>query len=97
MGARVPVVCSAFANLGVAAKPEEHLLIAETATDYVCQVKRLLDSPDLAVGLGDRSFQFVRDNYSPAQFRDALLTACNAVLADPPFKASLARESRFRS
>ena len=82
MGARVPVVCSAFANLGIAANPEEHLFIAETATDYVRQLKRLLDSHDLAAGLSERAFRFVRDNYSKAQFDDALLTACNAVVPD---------------
>lgn len=43
MSMGVPVVCSPVAARGIDAVPEEHVLVAESAEDYVKQIGRIID------------------------------------------------------
>jgi sugar transferase (PEP-CTERM/EpsH1 system associated) len=47
MAMGVPVVCSPHAAGGVDAVPGEHILVADTASDYVAKIQTLLESADV--------------------------------------------------
>jgi sugar transferase (PEP-CTERM/EpsH1 system associated) len=53
MAMGVPVVCSARASGGVDAVPEQHLLTADTADEYVNAIERVLSSPTERARLAD--------------------------------------------
>ena len=80
MAARLPVVCSSFANLGIAATPGEHLLVAETPRDYAGHASRLAKHPEEATRLADAAHLWVRTTQSQEAFTGHLSRALDQVL-----------------
>ena len=80
MAAKLPVVCSSFANLGIAATPGEHLLVAETPGDYASHASRLAKHPEEATRLADAAHLWVRTTQSQEAFTGHLSRALDRVL-----------------
>jgi len=80
MAARLPVVCSAFANLGISATPGEHLLIAESPGDYARLASRLGSDPDEANRLAESAYAWVSTTQSQAAFARHLLESVDKML-----------------
>jgi polysaccharide biosynthesis protein PslH len=53
---------------GIPCKPDEHLLVANTAKDFADAVRYLLKNPDEKARLGKNAREFVQQRYSPAAF-----------------------------
>ena len=81
MAARVPIICSAFANEGIGALPGYHLLIANTPAEFAIQVRRLTSETHLASNLTEAARTWVEEEHAPNRFRDGLLRLCDALLA----------------
>jgi sugar transferase (PEP-CTERM/EpsH1 system associated) len=60
----VPVVTSPAAALGIGARPNEHVLVAETASDYVRQTLHLLLNKKIYEQLRRRAFKFLLENFA---------------------------------
>jgi glycosyltransferase involved in cell wall biosynthesis len=80
MSARLPVICSAFANLGIAATPGEHLLIAETPEDYVRLASGLVSDGESAHRLAESAYQWVSTTQSQEAFTKHLVESLDRVL-----------------
>jgi glycosyltransferase involved in cell wall biosynthesis len=80
MAARLPVVCSRFANLGISATPDEHVLIAESAKDYVRLASHLVSDPSGAKRLADTAYTWVSTTQSQAAFTRHLLESVETML-----------------
>lgn len=63
MAAGVPVVTTTKGAQGLAARHEEHLLIADSADAFAAAVLRLLRDPALRQRLADNARQLVRERY----------------------------------
>lgn len=57
------VVATRLAAAGFSVKPEEHLLLAETAEEFVNQISRLLRNPSFRAQLGANARRMIRENY----------------------------------
>jgi sugar transferase (PEP-CTERM/EpsH1 system associated) len=64
MTAAIPVVAAPTICSGLAAVPEEHMLVAQSAEQYAAQVLRLLDDNNLSRRIGENARRFVSDRYS---------------------------------
>ena len=80
MAAKLPVVCSGFANLGISATPGEHLLIAESTDDYVKLASRLASDPAGAKRQAESAFAWVRATQSQEAFTRHLLESVDKML-----------------
>jgi spore maturation protein CgeB len=80
MAARLPVVCSGFANLGISATPGEHLLIAENPGDYARLASQLVSDPDGAKRLAESAYAWVSATQSQAAFARRLLESVDKML-----------------
>jgi glycosyltransferase involved in cell wall biosynthesis len=80
MAARLPVVCSGFANLGISATPGEHLLIAENPGDYARLTSQLVSDPDAANRLAESAYAWVSTTQSQAAFTRHLLESVEKML-----------------
>jgi polysaccharide biosynthesis protein PslH len=80
MAAKLPVICSPFANLGISATPGEHLLIAESVDDYVKMASGLCSEPGPANRLAESAFKWVRRTQSQEAFARHLLDALDRLL-----------------
>jgi len=76
MAARVPVICSSFANGGLNAIPDEQLLIADTPAEFVRQAERLVRDPRFAERLVATAHHWVSARHSPAAFGESFLGLC---------------------
>jgi hypothetical protein len=81
MAARVPIICSSFANAGIGALPDHHLLLANTPNEYAVQARRLTSDVHVARALTEAAGAWVEQKHAPSQFREGLLTLCEALLA----------------
>jgi len=79
MAARVPVVCTSFANQGVAAQPERDLLIANDGGEFVAAADRIINDFRLAQSLSARGRVFVENHHSKRLFEARLLSNCEEV------------------
>jgi sugar transferase (PEP-CTERM/EpsH1 system associated) len=59
----VPVVTSPAAAQGIGARPEEHVLTAESAGEYVRQTWRLLSNQNEHAQLRRQAFEFLQENF----------------------------------
>jgi uncharacterized protein (UPF0276 family) len=80
MAARLPVVCSGFANLGISATPGEHLLIAESPSDYVKFTSRLVSDHVAANRLAESAYAWVSATQSQEAFTRHLLESVEKML-----------------
>ena len=80
MAARLPVICSGFANLGISATPGEHLLIAESPGDYARLASKLVSDPDAAPRLAESAYAWVSTTQSQAAFTRHLLESVDKML-----------------
>lgn len=80
MAARLPVVCSAFANLGIAATPGQHLLIAEHPDDYVGLAADLATDRSEAQKLAEAAYEWVSTKQSQEAFTSHLVQSLDRVL-----------------
>jgi glycosyltransferase involved in cell wall biosynthesis len=80
MAARLPVVCSRFANLGISATPDEHLLIAGSSDDYVRLASRLVSDPKGAHRLAESAYAWVSRTQSQEAFTRRLLESLDKML-----------------
>jgi glycosyltransferase involved in cell wall biosynthesis len=80
MAARLPVVCSRFANLGIRATPDEHLLIAGSSDDYVRLASRLVSDPKGAHRLAESAYAWVSRTQSQEAFTRRLLESLDKIL-----------------
>ncbi len=63
MAAGIPVVTTTKGAQGLAARHEEHLLIADDAEAFAAAVLRLLHDPTLRRHLADNAYQLARERY----------------------------------
>ena len=59
-----PVVTTAKAAEGIAAKAGEHLLVADSPVEFARAVTGLIENRDAAVRIGANAARFVRENYN---------------------------------
>lgn len=59
-----PVICSPEPLKGLAAVPGEHLLRADSASEWVAAIRRVFDDKVLQQNLGDAAMRCVRQHYS---------------------------------
>jgi sugar transferase (PEP-CTERM/EpsH1 system associated) len=64
MACGVPVVTSPAAARGIGARPDEEVLVAEAASEYVRQTLRLLVNKKSRDRLRKQAFKFLRNNFS---------------------------------
>jgi sugar transferase (PEP-CTERM/EpsH1 system associated) len=64
MAAGTPVVATSLAVSGVAIRPGEHCLVADTAADFARQVETLLLGEDLRLGLATAARALIEARYS---------------------------------
>lgn len=81
MSAKVPVVSTGFANLGISAVRDEHLLIAESPAEYAAHAARLVSHPDAANALAQRAYEWVSATQSQEAFTGHLSDALDRMLA----------------
>jgi spore maturation protein CgeB len=81
MAAKVPVICSSFANEGIAAPPNEVVLIANTPAECVDQAERLLQEPNFEAKLTSAGFDWVVAQHAPELFDRSITEICMQVLA----------------
>lgn len=70
--AGVPVVSTALGIEGIQAVPDEHYLLAETATEFATQLQRIKDDAGLRQALVDAGGELVRQRYSWDAIGDGL-------------------------
>ena len=61
---RVPVVTTAVGVAGLAVRPREHVLVAETPAELALAAADVLDSPALALSLSTAAHTFVAENHA---------------------------------
>lgn len=64
MALRVPVVSTTIGNLGIDARHEEHLLIADNPQDFAYSIVRLLEDSSLCSDIANRAYKYVSNRYS---------------------------------
>ena len=83
IAAGVPVICSSFANAGLCANNEEHLLIADTPEQYVAQAERLVADTALTERRVAAARTWVLAQHGPAVFRASFMAICNDLARQP--------------
>jgi glycosyltransferase involved in cell wall biosynthesis len=79
---RLAVVCSSCGLEGLHARPDEHLLVANSADEWATQVTRLLDDDLTAQRLADAGRELVRDRYRWDDCVDPLVAQLHELLGD---------------
>ena len=64
MAMKLPCITTSLANLGLQAKPNSEILIAETADEFVNQILYLQNHPDVCQQLSEQAFEFVSQSFS---------------------------------
>lgn len=64
MAMKVPCIVSTMANNALGAIPGEHLLVADTPTEWRDSIHRLLNDPALYDRLRESAFTFVKDRFN---------------------------------
>lgn len=59
-----PTVATSVANVGINGKPGEHLMLADTASEFAATVNLLLANPAVCTDLGNAARPFVVSNFS---------------------------------
>jgi glycosyltransferase involved in cell wall biosynthesis len=98
MAAGVPVICTSFANAGLNATPDEHLLIADTPDAYVAQAERLLADAGFTERLvaGGRTWVFAQ--HAPAVFTASFMGMCSELAWQPrPISRPLIHSENLRA
>jgi len=67
------VVATRLAAAGFSAKPEEHLLLAESPEEFVVQIIRLLQDPTFKAKLGANARRMIREHYDWSVLRPHFL------------------------
>lgn len=80
----LPVVTTTIGVEGIDAVDGEHLLIADSITDFVAAVRRLIEDPDFAQRIGDAGRDLVVDKYSWRTVQSALRTAYQSLSVTLP-------------
>ena len=63
MALRTPVIATSKGAEGIDARPDEHILIADTPEDFAAAVIRLLQEPSLRKKLTDNAYHLVSEKY----------------------------------
>jgi len=84
MSIGVPVICSAFANRGLGATPGKHVLIADSAEEYVRRAEVLVDDKNARDRIVRNALTWVSEHHSLTNFADALEAACLRVVGGSP-------------
>jgi glycosyltransferase involved in cell wall biosynthesis len=84
MAARVPVVCSTFANVGLGAEPGHHLLLADSPEEYVQQCQRIIRSKDFERQLVEDAYEWVASRHSVEVFDETFVRSCGELLGRFP-------------
>lgn len=63
MAMGLPCITTTLANNALTAIPEKQILIADNASDFAKQIRRLLDSKDFCDRIASAGRQFVKENY----------------------------------
>jgi glycosyltransferase involved in cell wall biosynthesis len=64
MAMKLPCITTSLGNAGIQAKPNEDVLIAETADEFVNQILYLQNNPEVCKQLSERAFDFVSQSFS---------------------------------
>ena len=81
---RCPVVSTSIGAEGIDAYPEQHLLIADTAEDFVRQCARLLRDPMLAATLSQQAYDRVTTHYRHEHVQQLIRRDYAQVLTSQP-------------
>ncbi|MDQ6712040.1 MAG: glycosyltransferase family 4 protein [Candidatus Dormibacteraeota bacterium] len=82
MAAGVPVISTSFGCRGIAARPDEEVLIAETPEDFRRQAERLVTDDRVAANLSTAAKTWVTAHHAPALFERDVLDTCAAITAE---------------
>lgn len=73
MSAGKTVVTTTTGAQGIEACDGEHLLIADTADDFVRQIRRCVDDPDFCQQIGHNAYQLIAETYNTASLTQQLI------------------------
>jgi len=73
MSAGKTVVTTTTGAQGIEARNGEHLLIADTADDFVRQIRRCVDDPDFCQQIGHNAYQLIAETYNTATLTQQLI------------------------
>jgi glycosyltransferase involved in cell wall biosynthesis len=82
MAAGVPVISTSFGCRGIAARPDQEVLIAETPEDFRRQADRLMTAPRFAADLSAAAKTWVQAHHATALFERDVLQTCAAITAE---------------
>ena len=63
MAMKVPVVATSVSNHGIGATPGEHLLVADTPSEFASALVRIMEDKSDRERLGQAGYLFVRQRY----------------------------------
>ena len=72
MSAGKTVVTTTIGAQGIDCEPGRHLLIADTPDQFVVQLQRLVDHPDLCNEIGNNAYNLINEKYNPEQLTQKL-------------------------
>lgn len=77
MAAGKTVVSTTIGAQGIDCKDGEHLLIADTADDFVRQIRRCVEDGEFCRKVGDNASRLIADHYNPERLTALLLEVYN--------------------
>jgi glycosyltransferase involved in cell wall biosynthesis len=83
MAARVPVICTPFANQGLGASDNRHLLLANSAKEFAIRAAWVVNNPGPARNMALRAFEWVCQTHSRDAFAKGFVDAIGNALAQP--------------
>ncbi|MCK4412802.1 MAG: glycosyltransferase [Candidatus Eisenbacteria sp.] len=81
LAAGVPIVATPVALAGLAARPEEHLLLGADAAEIAGQIEWLFANPREAAAMGARGRAWCREAHGPEALRPRRLAVIDEILA----------------
>lgn len=83
MAAGVPVISTGFGYRGIAARPDDEVLVAETPADFRRQAERLVTSERFAAELSANAKSWVQTHHATALFERDVLDTCAEITRQP--------------
>lgn len=81
MAARLPVICSSFANAGIGADDRLHLLVADAPIEFARCAIWITNEQDQAESLADRAYKWVASTQSQEVFAEHLVAAIQSLVS----------------
>ena len=76
-----PIVTTSIGLEGIPARHEKEILIADSPNDFICQLSKLIEHPNLRLQLAQRAQQLLKEEYDLQKFATELVHAYRTHLA----------------